>query len=137
YFLAPIGADPVTFAALQARALVAAGIVDERSMAEVAIRSRGKGTVDELLAGDYVREPLRRHDLPPITDGAAAMVLATGDRARQLRERPAFITVFDLRTECHNPGYRDLADSPSTRIAAAAAGLGSGPVEMAELQAAF
>jgi acetyl-CoA acetyltransferase len=137
YYLAPIGADPVTFAALQARAVIAAGIADERSMAEVSVRSRGKGTVDELLAGDYVREPLRRHDLPPITDGAAAMVLATVDRARQLVDRPAYITGFDHRTECHNPSFRALDDSPSTRIAAEAAGLGDGPVEVAELQAAF
>jgi len=137
YYLAPIGADPLTFAALQARSVIGAGIADERSMAEVAVRSRGKGTVDELLQDDYVREPLRRHDVPPITDGAAAMVLATGERARQMVERPAYITGFDHRTECHNPSYRALDDSPSTRIAAEAAGLGSSPVEVAELQAAF
>jgi len=137
YFLAPIGADPVTFAALQARALIAAGIADERSMAEVSVRSRGKGDVDQLLTADYVRDPLRRHDLPPITDGAAAMVLATGDRARQLVERPAYIVGIDHRTECHNPSFRALDDSPSTRIAAAAAGLADAPVELAELQAAF
>ena len=76
YFLAPLGADPLTFAALQARAVIDAGIADERSMAEVAVRSRGKGDVDALLTEDYVRAPLRRHDIPPITDGAAAMVLA-------------------------------------------------------------
>jgi acetyl-CoA acetyltransferase len=149
FYLAPLGVDPLTFAALQARALIASGIADERAMAEVAARSRrdalanpdaqvkGDADVDELLAGEYVREPLRRHDLPPITDGAAAMVLATGDRARRLRERPAFITGFDHRTECHNPVYRDLTDSPSTRIAAKAAGLDDRPVEVAELQAAF
>ena len=84
YFLAPLGADPLTFAALQARAVIASGIADERSMAEVAVRSRGKGDVETLLAEEFVREPLRRHDVPPITDGAAAMVLATGGRARQL-----------------------------------------------------
>ncbi len=149
FYLAPLGADPLTLAALQARALIDAGITDERGMAEVAARSRrdatrnpdaqvsGDADVDELLASDYVREPLRRHDLPPITDGATAMVLATGDRARELRDRPAYITGFDHRTECHNPAYRDLTDSPSTRIAAAEAGLGSGPIEVAELQAAF
>ncbi len=137
YVLAPLGADPVTFAALQARAVIAAGIADERSMAEVSVRSRGKGTVEELLAGDYVRQPLRRHDLPPITDGAAAMVLATGERARKLVERPAYISGFDHRTECHNPAFRALDDSPSTRIAAAEAGLAAAPVEVAELQAAF
>jgi acetyl-CoA acetyltransferase len=117
--------------------VIAAGIADERSMAEVAVRSRGKGAVDELLQAEYLREPLRRHDVPPITDGAAAMVLATGDRARELVERPAFITGFDHRTECHNPSFRSLDDSPSTRLAAAAAGLGDRPVEVAELQAAF
>jgi acetyl-CoA acetyltransferase len=137
YFLAPLGADPLTFAALQARALIAAGIADERSMAEVAVRSRGKGVVEELLKAEYVREPLRRHDIPPITDGAAAMVLARGDRARQIVDRPAFITGFDHRTECHNPSFRALDDSPSTHIAAAAAGLRDGAVEVAELQAAF
>ncbi|MCA9509101.1 MAG: lipid-transfer protein [Myxococcota bacterium] len=137
FFLAPLGADPLTFAALQARAVIAAGIADERAMAEVAVRARGKGDVDELLARDYVRAPLRRHDLPPITDGAAAMVLARGDRARELVPRPAYVTGFDHRTECHNPSFRRLDDSPSTRIAAAAAGLGDGPVEVAELQAAF
>jgi acetyl-CoA acetyltransferase len=137
YFLAPLGADPLTFAALQARAVIGAGIADEKAMAEVSIRSRGKGTVDELLASDYLREPLRRHDVPPITDGAAAMVIARGDRAREIVDRPAWITGFDHRTECHNPSFRALDDSPSTRIAADAAGLGSGPVEVAELQAAF
>jgi acetyl-CoA acetyltransferase len=65
------------------------------------------------------------------------MVLARGDRARQLVERPAYITGFDHRTECHNPAFRRLDDSPSTRIAAEAAGLGRAPVEVAELQAAF
>ncbi len=149
YYLAPLGADPLTFAALQARALVRAGIADERSMAEVAVRSRrdaignpyaqvsGEGDVDALLTGDYVREPLRRHDLAPITDGACAMVLATAERARQLCARPAFIRGVDHRTEGHNPALRDLTDSPSVRIAAAAAGLAEGPVEVAELQAAF
>ena len=117
---------------------------DRRRHRRRAGHGRGRGparaaraTSTRCSPTDYVREPLRRHDLPPITDGAAAMVLATGDRARELVERPAYVTGFDHRTECHNPSYRPLADSPSTRIAAEAAGLGDGPVEVAELQAAF
>ncbi len=149
YYLAPLGVDPVTLAALQARALIASGLADERSMAEVAVRCRrsaignrfaqvqGDGDVDELLTQDYVRVPLRRHDLPPVTDGAVAVVLATERRARSLRERPAWITGIDHRTESHNPMYRNLADSPSTRIAGKAAGLEAGEVEVAELHTAF
>ena len=106
-------------------------------MAEVAVRSRGKGEVDALLANDYLRAPLRRHDVPPITDGAAAMVIATGDRARELVKRPAYISGMDHRTECHNPSFRALDDAPSVRIAAKVLGVHDAPVEVAELQAAF
>ena len=72
-------------------------------MAEVAARSRrvaeanphaqvtGSADPDELLTEGYVRSPLRRHDLPPITDGACAVVLATGAKARELIARPAWI----------------------------------------------
>jgi acetyl-CoA acetyltransferase len=149
YYLAPLGIDPVTFAALQARALIDAGKVTERRMAEVAARSRrdaksnpnaqvtGDFDVDELLAADYVRDPLRRHDLPPISDGACAVVLATADRARELVSRPAWIAGLEHRSECHSPALRDLTDSPSTRAAAKAAGIDDGPIELAELQAAF
>ncbi len=137
YFLAPLGADPLSFAALQARAVIDAGIATERSMAETAVRARGKGDVDALLGEEYLRMPLRRHDVPPITDGAAAMVIATGDRARQLVKRPAYITGMDHRTECHNPSFRTLDDSPSVRIAADALALRDAPVEIAELQTAF
>ena len=73
-------------------------------MAEVAVRSRrdaetnpyaqltGSKDVDELLAEPYLADPLRRHDCAPITDGAAVIVLAADDRARELTERPAWIT---------------------------------------------
>jgi acetyl-CoA acetyltransferase len=149
YYLAPLGVDPLSFAALQARALIDAGKITERDMAEVAARSRRDGKsnphaqvtgdfdVDKLLEAEYVRAPLRRHDLPPISDGACAVVLATAGRAEKLRERPAWITGLEHRTECHNPALRDLTDSPSTRSAADAAGLGDGPIDLAELQAAF
>ena len=138
YFLAPLGADPLTFAALQARAVIAAGIADERSMAEVAVRARGKGDVDALLAEEYVRQPLRRHDVPPITDGAAAMVLATrrpgpsAGRAPGLhhRVRPPHRVPQPVV-----PGPGRLARRPASPPQAA--GLGDGPVEVAELQAAF
>jgi acetyl-CoA acetyltransferase len=149
YYLAPLGVDPISFAALQARALIDAGKVTERQMAEVAARSRkdamsnpsaqvtGDFDVDKLLEEDYVRTPLRRHDLPPISDGAVAVVLATASRAQDLVERPAWITGLEHRSECHNPALRDLTDSPSTRAAAEAAGLQDGPIDVAELQAAF
>ncbi len=144
YYLAPLGADAVSLAALQARALLDAGVVTERTMAEVAATSRARGAgahgqanPDDLLASDYVRAPLRRHDLPPITDGACAVVLARGERAEQLCRRPAWIQGIAHRAEAHYPGLRDLTDSPSARAAAEAAGAGDGSIDVAEVHAAF
>ena len=44
---------------------------------------------------------------------------------------------IDHRIEPHYPGVRDLTTSPSTRKAAEVAGLGNGPIEVAELSAQF
>ena len=149
YYLAPLGCDPVTFAALQARAVIESGTVTERQMAEVAVRTRKDGKsrsynqvtgdyeVDALLAEDYVRAPLRRHDLPPITDGACAVVIARADKARELCDNPIWIKGFAHYSELHYPGMRDLRTSNSTTLAAKAAGIEEGPIEVAEVQSAF
>jgi len=81
--------------------------------------------------------PLRAHDCPPTSDGAAAVVLAVGDKAREVCERPAWITGIAHRIEQHYPGMRDLSRSESCRLAGIAAGAGDGVVEVAELTAAF
>jgi acetyl-CoA acetyltransferase len=149
YYVAPLWPDAVSLAALQARALLDAGGATERALAEVAARSRrsartnpgaqlaGDFDVDALLAAPYLVSPLRRHDCPPISDGAAAVVLAAGDRARALSARPAWIRGIDHRIEPHALGARDLTRSPSTEIAAARAGVAAGRVDVAELHAPF
>jgi acetyl-CoA acetyltransferase len=149
YYLAPLGADAASFAALQARALIDGGQVTERQMAEIAARTRrdaknnphaqvtGDFDVDQLLAEEYLRAPLRRHDLPPITDGAVAVVIATRAKALELCERPVWISGLSHCSELHYPGMRDLRTSASTTSAAKAAGIENGPVEVAELQSAF
>jgi acetyl-CoA acetyltransferase len=149
YYLEPLGLDPVSIAAMQARALIDTGKATERDFAEVAARSRrsakdnanaqvsGDSDVDALLAEAYVCAPLRRHDLPPITDGAAAVVLATAAKARSLVAHPVFIRGIDHRVEVHQLGMRDLTTSPSTAMAGKVAGIGGAPVDVAELSATF
>jgi acetyl-CoA acetyltransferase len=149
FYLAPLGADHVSLAALQARVMIDSGLVTERQMAEIAVRTRhdaqgnphaqvsGDFEVDALLAAEYITAPLRRHDLPPITDGACAIVIARADRARQLCENPIWITGLAHVSELHYPGMRDLRASNAARLAAKAAGLDESPVQVAELQASF
>jgi acetyl-CoA acetyltransferase len=149
YYLAPLGIDPISLAAMQARAAIEAGVCTEREMAAVAYRSRTdaagnpnaqvqrSASVDALLHSPYWVAPLRKHDCPPISDGAAAIVLVAGDRARALTDRPAWIRGIDDRIEAHQPGMRSLVTSDSTARAAGALGLAEYAVDFAELHAPF
>ena len=149
YYMAPLWPDSVSLAALQARALLESSGYSEKDMAEVAVRSRcnarnnpkaqlaGDFDAAALLAEPYLVSPLRKHDCPPITDGAAAVVLAADDRARRVCKRPAWIRGIDHRIEAHALGVRDLTKSPSTALAAEKAGVNRGPLDLAELHAPF
>jgi acetyl-CoA acetyltransferase len=149
YTLTPLGLDPVSIAALQARAMLDSGKITEREMAETAARSRaaakdnpyaqvsGDFDVDRLLAEPYITAPLRKHDLPPISDGACAVVLATAAKAKAVSKNPVWIRGLDHRIDIHQPGMRDLTESPSTRIAAKKAGVADGKVDVAEISATF
>jgi len=151
YLVAPLWPDSVSVAALQARLGLEAGRWTEKDMAEVAARSRaearsnpdaqvsgpvsGPVTAAELLARPYVAEPLRAHDCAPVGDGAAVVIIASAARARELCERPAWISGFAHQVDSGSLGARDLLAVPSAAGAAAAAG--AGPVELAELHAPF
>src|SRR5215472_7075885 len=118
YLVAPLWPDAVSLAALQARMLLDTDRVSEWDMAQVVVRSRGDAlgnpnaqlrgevSVEALLAEPYLVSPLRRHDCPPISDGAAAVVLAAGERAHLLASRPAWISGVDHRIESHALGAR-------------------------------
>ncbi|MGH9275682.1 MAG: lipid-transfer protein, partial [Acidimicrobiales bacterium] len=82
-------------------------------------------------------DPLRKHDCPPITDGACAVIIAADDTARRLRDRPAWIRGIDHRVEPMALGVRDLTTSVSTRLAGEKAGVAAGPIDVAELHAPF
>jgi len=149
YYLAPLGLDATSLEALQARALLERGGASERSLAEVAVRARraakdnpnaqlrGDFEVEKLLAEPYLASPLREHDCPPTSDGAAAVVLAAGDLARRVARRPAFLRGIDHRIEVQAPGLRDLARSESTALAGRKAGVPGRTIDVAELHAAY
>ncbi|MFF5499273.1 thiolase domain-containing protein [Streptomyces aquilus] len=142
YYVAPLWPDSVALAALQAQALIDVGDTDEPALAGIGARSRATDNTRAQLRGsvpqgDYVVRPLRTGDCPPIGDGAAAVVLAAGERARDLCSRPAWIRGIDHRIEAHGLGVRDLTDSPSARLAAEKAGAFERPVDTAELHAPF
>ena len=90
YVVAPLWPDSASLAQLQAQAMRDSGRYD---------------TVPD--AGEQ-----------PVSDGCAAVVLAVGDRARELSKRPAWIRGIDHRIEPQALGVRNLTTSESTRLAA-------------------
>lgn len=148
YTVAPLWPDSVSMAGLQARLGLDSGKWNELQMARVAFDAFANArrvdsveppiSIDDLLDRPFFADPLRRHDIAPITDGAAAIVLAADDRARELRENPAWITGIEHRIESPSLGVRDLTESPSTRAAARAATKGhTRNIEVAEICAPF
>ncbi|MFV0493675.1 thiolase domain-containing protein [Mycobacterium sp.] len=148
YTVAPLWPDSVSIAGLQARLGLDSSTWTFEQMAQVALDAFANSPrvdsveppagLDDLLQRPFFADPLRRHDIAPITDGAAAIVLAGGDRARELHENPAWITGIEHRIETGVFGARDLTASPSTGAATQAATAGStDSIDVAEIHAPF
>ena len=94
---------------------------------------RERYTLDEILASPLVAEPLTRLMCSPIGDGAAAVVLCSEEKARQLTTKPIWVRASVLTTgQDHGPDEPGIGD----RVSASAyemAGLGPEDVSLAEL----
>ncbi|MGL4304577.1 MAG: thiolase domain-containing protein [Mycobacteriaceae bacterium] len=150
YLVAPLWPDSLALAGLQARSGLDQGKWSEESMAEVVSRSRkaalnnpltqlsGNFSTKALLSTPFIADPLRAHDCAPITDGAAAVVLASEGKAKELCANPAWITGIEHRIDPPSFGSRDLTLAPSATVAAVAAAKGNlSGLDLAELHAPF
>lgn len=154
YYYTPLWPDSISVAALQARALLDSGKYTEEDFAQVVANSRnnalnnpkaqlkGKISAADVLAEDYLVEPLRKSNCCPITDGASAVILTTREKAEQLIKQgkikgAAYIKGIDHRVDAHGLGVRDLTVSNSARIAAEHAGVNKAKVDIAELYTPF
>jgi acetyl-CoA acetyltransferase len=147
YSVQPLWPDTVSLAGMQARLGLEHGLWDEKAMAEVVARSmtnaagneyairKGETSLEDVLAQPMYADPLRRWDCAPVSDGAAAIIIAAEDVAREVQDRPAWITGFEHRIDPIALNARDLTTSVSTRLAGEAAG--SAGVDLAELHAPF
>jgi acetyl-CoA acetyltransferase len=147
YTVTPLWPDTVSLAGLQARLGLDRGQWDEKAMAEVVARSmsdaganewairKGETTVEDVLAQPVYADPLRRWDCAPVSDGAAAIVIAATGKAETAANGTAWITGFEHRIDPIALNARDLTTAPSARAAGEAAG--AGDVDTAELHAPF
>src|SRR2546427_5943705 len=100
-------------------------------------------TLDQVLCSRMISSPLRLFMCSPITDGAAAVIVASEERARALTDRPVWIRGsgqaldgFQLTSlhedYAHWPAIKRAAESAYTT-----AGVGAGDVDVAEVHDCF
>lgn len=100
-------------------------------------------TLEQVLCSRMIAAPLRLFMCSPITDGAAAVILASEDRARDLTDRPVWIvgTGQALDGFMLSSLPEDYSHWPAMKRAAESAyrmaGIGPGDVDLAEVHDCF
>ena len=95
-------------------------------------------TIDDYLAQPYIVEPLRRADLTVISDGGAAFIITTTERAAALHPSPVQVLGMAQQSAIRNEQNRDKLMRPwlgdiATQLYQRS-GLGPGDVDLAYLQ---
>jgi len=125
-----LGLEAITASALQADAYMSRHGIREESFAQVSVKNHGNAgnnpyahlpmelTVDDVMKSRKIADPLKLLDCSPVSDGAAAIIIANEAVARKAARKPVWIKGIAHCAESYFLGDRDLADPKSLREAA-------------------
>ncbi len=128
-----IGLDAISGAALQARRYMTKYGITEEQMAKVSVKNHGNARnnpyaqlpmdlkIDDVLNSRMISDPLKLYDCSPISDGAAAVILASEDKAKEITDNPVWIRGAGYSIDAFYLTDRDLAECDSLRAAASMA----------------
>jgi acetyl-CoA C-acetyltransferase len=126
----PLGIEAISSAALQANAYMTRFGLTEEQFARVSVKNHGNArnnpcaqlpltlTLEDVLSSRKIADPLKLLDCSPISDGAAAIVLANEQMAEKARKKPVWVRGVAHCAEAYFLGDRDLADPAALREAA-------------------
>lgn len=108
----PLGLDDLAAAALQAQVYIHRYGISPDGPARVAVKNRQEPglTVDDVRASPVLASPIHELEVPPVADGACALVLTTPSQGGQVDDSSVYIRGFGYAVESHYLGDRDLAD---------------------------
>jgi acetyl-CoA acetyltransferase len=152
-FESPYGPTAPALYALIARAYMEAYGTTPEQLAAVAVNNRAHAalhphaqmrepiTVEDVLASRMIADPLRVLDCSLVSDGGAAVVLTSAERAADMKQQPVYLLGVG---EGHGHEHISQAHSLTTsaavesgRRAYAMAGLGPKDIDVAELYDCF
>lgn len=133
FFYRPFALNDVTSYAIQAQRYMSRYNITEAQAAQVVVKNRvnalnnelahlqSRVTVDDVMNSKPVSLPLKTLDLPPWSDGACALVLASEDVARRSKRPCAWVTGLGWANDTYYSGDKDLAELESLSLAASQA----------------
>jgi benzoylsuccinyl-CoA thiolase BbsB subunit len=98
-------------------------------------------TIDQVLKSRMVADPLTLYMCCPTGDGAAAVIVTSEKKAKELGARSVKIAASVLQSGLYKTGFRDMGSSELTmrtsKLAYEAAGIGPEDVDLCEVHDAF
>ncbi len=150
----PFGTTFPGYYAMIANAHMAEFGTTEEQLAHVAVKNHYYGslnpyaqmqkeiTLDKAMTSFVVAHPLKLYDCSLITDGAAAILLASEERARAMSRKPVWIAGIGCATDTMRLGERESLTSikavrEAARIAYRMAGIGPSDIDLATVHDCF
>jgi acetyl-CoA C-acetyltransferase len=150
-----LGLDAISASAMQARRYMTVSGGTEEQFAMVSVKNHGNATrnpyaqlpmeitVEDVMASKMMATPLKKLDCSPVTDGAAAIILAAERNAKKLstNKKRVWLKGVGHCSDAYRLGDRDLADTRALKAAAkkaySLAGVTPEDVDVAEVYDAF
>jgi len=102
---------------------------------------RNEITVEEVLSSRMIADPLTLYMCCPTGDGAAAVIVTSRKKAKELSRPLIRVAASSLQSGLYKPGFRDMVNSELTtrtvKLAYEAAGIGPEDIDIAEIHDAF
>lgn len=102
---------------------------------------RKRVSIEEVMASRPVADPFTLWHCCPTGDGAAALVIASAEVARQHKANPVRVTASEVTSGVYTNGYRDMTWAELTargaKEAYEMAGVGPDDIDVAEIHDAF
>jgi len=132
-FQRSLGIDATSSAALQARMYMEKTGASQEDFALASVKNHNNAvnnpnaqlpmniSVDDVMKSKMLADPLKLLDCSPISDGAAAVVIATEKGAKRFKKKPVWIKGVGHVSDSYTLGYRDLTNPRALDAAASKA----------------
>jgi acetyl-CoA C-acetyltransferase len=125
-----LGLDQLSSAGLMANMYVNKYGISQEQAAKIAVKNRTyaldnpyahlqkKISIDDVLNSKMMAYPLKELDLPPLSDGAVAMLLTSEEKAKELTDTPVWLKGYGSCTDAYYLGHRNMTDLVALELAA-------------------